>query len=57
MARGVSGDAGGCRCLQIGCVTVTANPYAFLHTLGQMAGDQLSNASLPVSTCLSCPQV
>ena len=35
MARGVSGDAGGCRCLQTGCVTVTATPYAFLHALGQ----------------------
>ncbi len=35
MARGVSGDAGRCSCLHTGGVTVTANPYAFLHTLGQ----------------------
>ena len=24
-----------CRCLRTGCVTSTANPYAFLHTLGR----------------------
>ena len=44
MARGVSGDAGGCRCLLTGCVTVTVNPYAFLHTLGRkqsVASDRL----------------
>lgn len=45
MARGISGDAGGCRCLQTGCVTVTANPYAFLHALGQK---QLANLAMQV---------
>ena len=36
MARGVSGDAGRCSCLHTGGVTVTANPYAFLHTLDRL---------------------